>query len=282
MRLKLFFLSTFLLSFSLFSQRECGSELPPNYAALRTQYLAAIAPNPLPHDTCLNKELSVVFWIVLDSLGVNNVIPGNIATCINTLNKYFKPICLKFDSCITKFIPEHEYNKWDRPAHEPKIVGTFNYHVEKTINIYLVNTIVVPGGANGYAHPPGGRDVIVLRKSALTGMTPVHEMGHFFGLPHTFAEISTNSDDGPSSELANLSNSQTMGDGFWDTDADPYAGVLTPGPCGFQYGPKDANNQYYVPPVDNIMSYWSCRCRFTIEQFNWMVYMYLTQRNYLH
>src|SRR5688572_26661534 len=96
----IFLIILFCSVFQLFSQ-ECGSKLLPNYAAIHAKYLQqmAVAPNPLPHDTCLNKELSVVFWIVLDSLNNNNVIPGAITTCINNLNKYFKPICLKFDSC---------------------------------------------------------------------------------------------------------------------------------------------------------------------------------------
>jgi hypothetical protein len=281
-------LKTFFLAFTLFFSvtvlaQECGSKLMPNYVTLRKQYqqLAAANPTLLPHDTCLNKKLSIVFYIFLDSLGNPNVTPAQLTSCITILNKYFKPICLEFMNCSTVYIPEHEYNDWDKPNHENKIVGNYNWFTEKTINIYLVANMVVPP-KNGYAYGPGGRDLIVMRKSAFTGMTAVHEMGHFFGLPHTFAEISTNSEDGPSSELVNLSNCTTNGDGFCDTDADPYSTGSGTSPCGFVYGPKDANNQYYVPPVDNIMSYWSCRCRFTQEQYNWMAYMYITIRNYLH
>lgn len=284
MKLKTFFLVfTLFLSFSVFSQDDCGSELPPNYASLHAKYLQIAAPSGtlLPHDTCLNKKLSIVFYVFLDSLGQPGVTAGQYAQCISILNKYFKPICLQFMNCSTKFIPEHEYNNWDRPNHEFKITGNYNYFTEKTINIYLVTNMIVPP-KNGYAYGPGGKDLIVMKKSAFTGMTAVHEMGHFMGLPHTFAEISTNSEDGPSSELVNLTNSQTSGDGFTDTDADPYSIGSGAGPCGFVYGPKDANNQYYVPPVDNIMSYWGCRCRFTQEQYNWMAYMYSTIRNYLH
>lgn len=269
--------------FPAFSQ-DCGSKLMPNYAALKKQYnnqIAAPSGTLLPHDTCLNKKLSIVFYVFLDSLGQTGVTAGQFTTCINMLNKYFKPICLEFMNCSTVYIPEHEYNKWDEPNHEDKIVGNYNWFTEKTINIYLVQQMIVPPKA-GYAYGPGGRDLIVMLKSAFSGMTAVHEMGHFLGLPHTFSEISIGSIDGPSSELVNLSNSQNFGDGFSDTDADPYSIGSGPSPCGFVYGPKDANNQYYVPPVDNIMSYWGCRCRFTQEQYNWMAYMYLTARNYLH
>jgi hypothetical protein len=284
MKLKTFFLAfTLFFSFSVLAQ-ECGTKLMPNYKTLRQQYLqlSAASSTLLPHDTCLNKKLSIVFYVFLDSTYTPGVTATQYTQCISILNKYFKPICIEFMNCSTVFVPEHEYNKWDRTAHEGKVVGTYNWFTDKTINIYLVDNIVVPAGRNGYAHMPGGRDLIVMKKSAFTGMTAVHEMGHFFGLPHTFAEISTNSEDGPSIELVNGSNCQTTGDGFCDTDADPYSIGSGVAPCGFVYGPKDANNQYYVPPVDNIMSYWQCRCRFTIEQYNWMAYMYLTQRNYLH
>lgn len=284
MRLKLILLVIITFcSFPSFSQ-DCGSKLMPNYAALRQQYnnqIAAPSGTLLPHDTCLNKKLSIVFYVFLDSLYQPNVTTGQYAACINILNKYFKPICLQFMNCSTKFIPEHEYNEWDRDNHENKMTGNYNYFTEKTINIYLVENMIVPP-KSGYAYGPGGKDLIVMKKSAFTGMTAVHEMGHFFGLPHTFAEISTNSEDGPSLELVNGTNCQTRGDGFCDTEADPYAVGSGPSPCGFVYGPKDANGQYYVPPVDNIMSYWGCRCRFTQEQYNWMAYMYSTIRNYLH
>lgn len=263
------------------SAQECGTQLPSNYSATRMVYnqLQSTSSALLPHDTCFNKELSVVFYVFLDSLGTNNVSPAAINACIANLNKYFKPICIKFLSCSTKTIPEHEYNKWDRPNHQFKIVGNYNYYTEKTINIYLVDNIVVPAGVNGYAVMPGGEDLIVMKKSALGSLTPVHEMGHFFGLPHTFEPTIP-------AELVRRSNCYTTGDMFCDTDADPYNGTtitnVPTAPCGYVYGPTDAAGDYYIPPVDNIMSYWGCRCRFTQEQYNFMSYMYFTQRFYLN
>jgi len=96
--------------------------------------------------------------------------------------------------------------------HEPPVFD--NYYIDSTINIYLVESIITPAGATGYAHMPGdSADAIIIQKSALTDMTPVHEMGHFFGLPHTFEG---HSGGGLSTELVNGSNCTTTGDGFCD------------------------------------------------------------------
>jgi hypothetical protein len=110
-------------------------------------------------------------------------------------------------------------------------------------------------------------------------------MGHFFGLPDTFEEIT--SPGSPSGELYERTNCYTNGDGFCDTEADPYPNGYTPNsptPCDYIYGPIDGQGRYFTPPVDNFMSEarLSCRCRFTQEQYNWMATTILTQRLYLH
>ena len=52
--------------------------------------------------------------------------------------------------------------------------------------------------------------------------------------------------------------------------------------CNYQTGIKDGNNEYYVPPVDNLMSLYPCRCHFSQEQYNYMAHIILTKRLYLH
>jgi len=271
-----------LILFALFfvartNAQECGTRLPTQYSVIKATATSSLSSTLLPHDTCLNKTLSVMFYIVLDSMGNPNVTNADIATCIANLNKYFKPICITFQACSTQYIPNYNYNEWVDYVHEPIVKN--NYYTPNTINIYLVGKIVSPGGATGYAHMPGAPDdFIVISKGSLTGITPVHEMGHYFGLPHTFETAN-------GAELVNGSNSTTAGDGFTDTDADPYPTGNAPmqAPCDYIYGPKDANGQYYTPPVDNIMTYFKpCRCRFTQEQYNFMALMYITQRTYLH
>lgn len=273
MKIKIFL--SLLIVFSLSyvnAQDRCGTIVSDDY--MRVHYNQVSSLNYQAHDTCLNKKLSIIFHIVLDSSNNAGVTPGDLSACVNQLNSYFDRICITFMNCSTNYIPNYNYNQWQDNIHEPPVFA--NYYADSVINIYIVESIVTPAGASGYAYMPGGADAIVLSKSSLTGLTPVHEMGHFFGLPHTF--------ENAGSELVNGSNCATTGDGFCDTEADPYpAGQNASAPCGITYGPQDPNGDYYTPPVDNIMTYYKgCRCRFTQQQYNHMAYMFLTVRYYLH
>jgi hypothetical protein len=179
-------------------------------------------------------------------------------------------------NCSTAVIPNHVYNEWTRPDTEKYIVP--NWHTDKTISVYLPATIT--GTVAGYAYYPGGKDVIVIEKSWIASdiVTP-HEFGHFFGLPHTHDEIGGTVNPPPppgvtSNEFVARTNCYQQGDGFCDTEADCF-----PQPNGT----KDGNGEYYVRPIDNIMSYHtSTSCRFTQEQYYFMARVILTQRLYLH
>lgn len=48
----------------------------------------------LPHDTCLHRELSVVFHIVLDSSKQTGITLTDLDACINKLNVAWKPMCV--------------------------------------------------------------------------------------------------------------------------------------------------------------------------------------------
>lgn len=234
----------------------------------------------LKHDLCVNKKFSIVFYVIADSTGaMGGVTQAGLDSCVELLNKTFGRICVSFLSCSTVVIPNHPFNRWTRDTIEPVVVK--NWHTDKTINIYVPKEILGPFA--GYAYFPGGKDVIVIEKSSINSSTSVHEMGHFFGLTHTFNEISSTSTTTPSAELVARTNCYTNGDGFCDTEADCYPqNFSAAAPCGNVPGAKDANNQYYVVPVDNFMTYFTCGCKFTQEQYNFMANVILTSRLYLH
>lgn len=249
---------------------------------------------PLLHDTCLNKEFSIVFYILLDTVmpgnpgypGVGVVTSPTVSLVMNNINSVFKPICVSFANCSTVYMPNYQGARWKKSITEP--IVTANWYAENTINIYLVqNDSLDLGYGNtekeGYTYPPTPgnlsnslKNIIVLEKGQFlqgNGAILIHLLGHFFGLTHTHEEATSVSvPPAVSLELADGSNCATNGDGFCDTEADP----------GNQSTTKDANGDLYIHPIDNFMSYYSQRCRFTQQQYNRMAYIIATKRMYLH
>ena len=110
----------------------------------------------------------------------------------------------------------------------------------------------------------------------LKNKTFLHEIGHYFGLFHTFQDS-----DNPNVSKRELvtrgagSNCVLMGDQLCDTSADPFERLPLlyafncnqNSPADFQ----DNNGENFTPPVDNIMSYHQrCGNAFTEQQYQKM------------
>ena len=266
-------------------------------------------------DTCLNKMFSIVFYLVQDSsIALTNspspaITPANIATVIqntvtpfvNALNAKFSRICVSFTNCSTVVIPNFNYKDWNNDIEAEALD---NWYTENTINIYLTNGISNSPCLGDYAYipdalPPNSkkRNIVVT-----TGVGPnlFHAFGHFFGLPHTFAETgTTTAAPTPTNpliitrEFVDGSNCKTHGDGFCDTEADPNipGTPLAPNGHGVRYhffcsylgSEVDGKGDYYTPPFENYMSFWSlCMCRYSQEQYNYMARYIFKNRLYLH
>jgi len=254
---------------------KCGTEITPQQVAKEQAALATgpVVPTYAP-TYCFEKTLSINAHIVIDSLGDTNITEASILATIQNLNTYFAPICLSFQVCKFNYIPNYKYDEFVRPQDEAEFLTL--YYVDKTINIVYANKIcrTPPAFVGGYAYFPGGPDLIAIAKGSLGSI--YHEMGHFFGLYHTFETQFGN-------ELVNGSNCATTGDLICDTPADP-GGGNTPSPdCQSSPYSKDINLDWYVPMIGNIMSYYSddCMCGFTTEQLNKMAFNYETDRFYL-
>ena len=263
-------------------KQRCGTTVEPQIMGMQKSRQQS-ADGACTTINKIDKTFQISLWIAVNSQGATNISDEDINGALTRLNNDFAPSGMKFQYCK---IENMENDRWDSltvfPTYNEELQMRALHYEPNTINIYLVDTIgkpeITPGG---YAYFPGGPDVIVCVKSSYNEDSPVlsHEMGHFFGLYHTFeTEFGI--------ELVDGSNCETTGDFVCDTraDPDPEGNADEDDQCNY-IGPlqQDANGDWYLPPTDNIMSYYpsECVCRFTPQQFNRMIDQYLNFRNYL-
>jgi len=144
---------------------------------------------------------------------------------------------------------------------------TSRFQKKRRINVYFVDSLFNRkvnsfSVHNGINKPESC--VIVVPKNG-TGL--IHELGHTFGLYHTFEKKF-------GVEAVNQSNCSTAGDLICDTPADPDS--LPGKDCYFVYASPDGNGDYYRTEVGNYMSHFFCaHCFFTTRQYEIMAENYL-------
>ncbi|KAA9333340.1 T9SS type A sorting domain-containing protein [Hymenobacter busanensis] len=138
------------------------------------------------------------------------------------------------------------------------------HDVPGVLNIYFVKTATLRGGAvGGYASSQGR--MFIIYSHANLDRTFSHELGHNFGLIHTFD--ASNSPNIAERELVARTNCATTGDWVCDTPADPSE---RPGAsyyeCEYTGTITDAQGNSYSPPVRNAMAFNFCGNQFTPGQ----------------
>ncbi len=160
------------------------------------------------------------------------------------------------------------------------------YDVNNALNIYFLKSISLPDQTflNGYTNFPAKSQnsnrilISYLDKNTedfktLKNKIFLHELGHYFGLLHTFQD--SNNPDISKRELVTRvasSNCATTGDLLCDTPADPFERepLLSSYYCNDPLPATllDAQGNTFQPPLNNIMSY-HIRCGdvFTNQQY---------------
>ena len=229
--------------------------------------------NPRSGLPCLDKRFAVQVHIVNDTVGEPNITEADIIGQFESVNGYFDSICVSFEVCDFNYIDNFQWDTLTAVADHRWEQLVTAHSVDYRINVVYLDYIE-PGDASGFAPLGGinntGGSAICVTKGGGAG-TLVHEMGHYWGLPHTF--------EGNGTELADGSNCTTEGDGFCDTPGDPYTAFDPSGDyetdCIFTSMLTDANGDFYDPDVGNIMSYYDCACHFSYEQYMHMANTYL-------
>lgn len=152
--------------------------------------------------------------------------------------------------------------------------------VPKVINMYFSNRLTASGiNLCGYSSFPGGTDrVFMANGCTANGNTIAHELGHYFGLYHPH-EVAFGA------ELVDGSNCTGAGDKLCSTPADPnLSDKVNSSNCSYTGDVKDANGQFYVPMIENLMSYApdNCSDQFTLEQLEKMRGILEIDRSYLN
>ena len=235
---------------------------------------------PLP---CLNKKFSVIVHIVKDTFGIPNILESQIQTRLGLATSLFSEVCVSFEICEFRYIDNFQYNKldpgfeWDQLQNE--------YHVKNHINMFFVKKTTTDSSFATH----GGIAILdeggLVFKKNHSFRIITQQLGYYFGLFYTnHGSTST----GSNSELVDGSNCATTGDLICDTPADPY---YTPGikwidsiTHEFIYMGLDANGEYYIPHVQNVMSPYAYHpyyypnifgCDFTYQQYVKMTNTYL-------
>ncbi len=214
---------------------------------------------------CVNRTFFTYVHIVKDSLGHPIVSEEEVKSILNMANKAFEPICISFDFCAVNYIDDYSFLH----INDGEEVGLIKsrFHKNRRINLYIVNS-VFSETINSFSYHKS----ITTQDSAIviipqSGIGLMHELGHTFGLYHTFETKF-------GVELVNGSNCEVAGDLLCDTPADP--GIRLQKGCEFDFKGKDPNNDFYRTEIGNYMTHYFCaHCFFTSGQYEIMAKTFL-------
>lgn len=208
--------------------------------------------------------------------------------CIVTAEKspnFFK-ITAKIEKLNQIFFPSHiQFRLLPIISHHPATINldeierkkslrrlvTQDLEKDDALNIFIVPhgeylngfTYVIQENFLNYFNLVECNTTFISEKAWFNESTLAHEMGHFFGLQHTFGKSPY---ENTTLEKADGSNCVDEGDFICDTPADPNGKINKR--CEY-IGLSDAKKYEFNPPITNYMSYYrnDCKNEFTVGQY---------------
>lgn len=228
---------------------------------------------------CVEKNFNLRIVMTVDSASLQPLLNQHqIDAILAEASTYFEPICMSFASCDKEVINNYSYNKLDTDFRVREAGVLFAY--PRRINVFFVNEIKFTGDC-GFSYNDGfdterQAQIFIELSSSNCGDGPAEQLAHHMG--KLLGLLPTNY--GAELELVDGSNCTEAGDRICDTPADPYNDELLEKDeyfnvgCEFVWEKKDANGDYYLPSMTNIMSPYNCKCNFSFEQYQLMAENY--------
>jgi len=225
------------------------------------------------------KFMQLRWTVILDGGGSpgSNIDMNRVNDLMTELNNDFVSWKLQFCLDTAIFISNSAYYNFNGGSEEDGMKSTYGANFNNVINIYVVNTITNPS-AGGYAYFPysgfGGTNyrggvVMGRNNSSLGTHTLSHELGHTFGLHHTFHGVDEVSVCGPCYEdVGSANGSPASGDDHGDRCSDTNPHETNSYSCNTNPGGNNGCDAFPWAnvPVDNHMSYSFCSSQFTSQQ----------------
>lgn len=261
----------------------------PTFDADETRVMAN-CPIAVPCDLAANRDANIptavdpikffqLRWAVVQSTSGgagSNIDQARVDQLMAEVNADFLPFRIQFCADPVTFVTDDAMYNLNVGAEDATLKTTYGITPNQLINIYVVGGITNPN-AGGYARFPydpfGGFNirggVVLSRGNMFVGThTLAHELGHTFGLYHTFHGVDevpacTNCYEGRDLGTGASSGADTEGDWCSDTNPHPTNANI----CG------DNGTDGCAPflpwlnsPVNNHMSYSFCTTQFTPQQ----------------
>lgn len=252
-------------SFGQFSLSELGCKTVTNAEEMQ-EVARYIAGRPLLKTTTAADTIPLSIHIVGDDNGQGYYNLNYLFTVLCQLNERYAPAGLYYYvQWPIDYIDNSSYYAHNYQSGFQMMSG---HNVPNTANVYFVED---PSGACGYFSWGGDAVAIKISCALPNSTTLTHELGHYFGLPHTFngwenGNIPSNPEKVTRTTGANCSST---GDLFCDTDADYLSDRWN---CPYTGNKTDQNGDSYHPDSSLYMSYSSdvCMSRFSDLQIGRM------------
>lgn len=241
----------------------------------RAERLATLKKSGAAHKTAAGKITYVPIKMQLFGLddGTGYATPDNVNDALAELNKKFKPVGVEFYFSGTDFnyYPNTLFYNGDMTSAQDDTFRAVN-GVTNAINMYVAKTVKVgTTGVGGYTFITPTTQFYNRIWIYINGLndnkTTPHEMGHYFGLAHTFNN--SDSSDESERELVTRNFNETRprlsancddeGDFVCDTPADAYNVTnVSVTNCVYTGTARDLNSDRFSPSLSNIMNYYFC------------------------